>query len=145
MYNKNLLTLLSISFVMAFIIFSLANCKSSTESNNGTWKAPDDADDLKNPCTNITTVEKKGHSLYHVYWWSCHGESGYGDGAAGKALGQRPANFHERRVREETDGALFWKMSNGRGNMPPFKDVLSEEQRWQLVSYVRHISVTQPS
>ena len=104
-----------------------------------------DADKLKNPFKNVSIAEQKGQELYNVYCWSCHGKTGYGDGAAGKALGQRPANFHDKRVKEETDGALFWKMSNGRGNMPPFKDVLSEEQRWQLVSYIRHISVTQPS
>jgi len=145
MYNKKLLTVLSIIFVPISIIFVLANCTSSTESNSVIWKAPESADKLKNPFKNVSAAEQKGQALYNVYCWSCHGKSGYGDGAAGKALGERPANFHNRRVREETDGALFWKMTNGRGNMPPFKDVLSEEQRWQLVTYVRHISVTKPS
>jgi len=144
MCNKKSLTVLSIIFVLITIISVLAGCTSSTESNSAIWKAPGSADKLKNPFKDVS-AEQKGQALYNVYCWSCHGKSGYGDGAAGKALGQRPANFHDRRIREETDGALFWKMSNGRGNMPPFKDVLSEEQRWQLISYIRHISVTQPS
>ncbi len=145
MCNKKPFTALSISCIFISLIFLLANCKSNVESNDGTWKAPNDANNLKSPVQNISLAEQKGRELYNVYCWSCHGESGYGDGAAGKALGQQPANFHARRVKQESDGALFWKMSNGKGNMPPFKDVLSEEQRWQLVSYIRNISVTQPS
>src|SRR4051812_21178714 len=145
MFNKNLLTVLSINCVSVFFIFSLTNCNSSTESDNTIWKAPDDAGKLKTPLTNVSTAEQKGQELYNIYCWSCHGKGGYGDGAAGKALGQKPANFHDERVKKETDGALFWKIANGRGNMPPFRDVLSEEQRWQLVSYIRHISGTQPS
>jgi len=36
-----------------------------------------------------------------------------------------------------TDGELFWKISEGRRPMPEFKKRLTEEQRWQLVNYVR--------
>lgn len=79
-----------------------------------------------------------------MYCWSCHGQYGFGDGAAGGSLGQRPANFHDRRVIKQTDGALFWKLSNGKGNMPPFKEALTETQRWQLVSYIRKFTVREP-
>lgn len=44
----------------------------------------------------------------------------------------------------QSDGALFWKMTHGRGNMPPFKEALSENQRWQLVSFIRKITVREP-
>lgn len=90
------------------------------------------------------TAEQKGKELYDLYCWSCHGQNGFGDGAAGTALGQQPANFHDRRVKNQTDGALFWKLTNGRENMPPFKESLSEEQRWQLISYIRKITVREP-
>jgi mono/diheme cytochrome c family protein len=42
-------------------------------------------------------------------------------------------------VKKQTDGALYWKISNGRGNMPPYKEALSDEQRWQLVVYLREL------
>ena len=67
-------------------------------------------------------IEDKGKQLYDVYCWSCHGKTGYGDGAAGSALGQKPANFHDDKVRRQRQGSLFWKITHGRGNMPPFKD-----------------------
>ncbi len=104
------------------------------------WMAPAWADTLKNPFPDEPLVAAQGEELYSVHCWSCHGEEGYGDGAAGGALGVKPANFHDEQVKKQSDGALFWKVSNGRGNMPPFKEVFSDEQRWQLVVYLRKLS-----
>ncbi len=41
---------------------------------------------------------------------------------------------------EETDGSLFWKMGEGRGPMPSWKDELSDKERWQLVIYIRKLT-----
>ena len=40
----------------------------------------------------------------------------------------------------ETDGSLFWKISEGRGPMPPWKQVLTDKQRWQVVDYLRKLT-----
>lgn len=123
-----------------------ASCSSPEpkENNSRRWRAPEEANELKNPHKDDLAAEQKGKELYDVYCWSCHGQNGFGDGAAGNALGQQPANFHDRRVKNQSDGALFWKMSEGRGNMPPFKEALSDDQRWQLVSYIRKFTVKEP-
>lgn len=104
------------------------------------WKAPPSADTLKNPFPDEPLFLAQGEELYQVYCYSCHGEEGYGDGAAGGALGVQPANFHDKAVKKQSDGALFWKLSTGRGSMPPFKEAFSEEQRWQLIAYIRKLS-----
>lgn len=104
------------------------------------WVAPAWADTLKNPFPLEPLTLQQGEELYSVYCWSCHGETGHGDGAAGGALGVKPANFHDEGVKKQSDGALFWKMSTGRGSMPPFQESFSEEQRWQLVAYIRKLS-----
>jgi mono/diheme cytochrome c family protein len=39
-------------------------------------------------------------------------------------------------VQSETDGELFWKISTGRGAMPPWKH-LPEKDRWEIVNYIR--------
>jgi mono/diheme cytochrome c family protein len=104
------------------------------------WVAPAWADTLKSPFPEEPLTLAQGEELYNLHCWSCHGETGYGDGAAGGALGAKPANFHDEQVKKQSDGALFWKMSTGRGNMPPFKEVFSDEQRWQLVAYIRKLS-----
>jgi len=117
----------------------LPGCKNNKPTAQG-WTAPPEADQLFNPLINQMVAEQKGRELYVVYCRSCHGENGYGDGAAGNALGQKPANFHDEKMRKQRQGAIFWKISNGNGMMPPFKESLSDEQRWQLVSYIRSLT-----
>lgn len=104
------------------------------------WIAPASADTLKNPYPDEPLVITQGEELYLMYCSSCHGEQGYGDGAAGGALGVQPADFHSEPVKTQSDGALFWKLSTGRGNMPPFGEVFSEEQKWQVIAFIRHLS-----
>lgn len=109
---------------------------------NDPWIAPEWADTIKNPFPDEPLVLPQGEELYFAFCSTCHGETGYGDGAAGGALGAKPANFHEEAIKKQSDGALFWKLSTGRENMPPFGEVFSEEQRWQLVAYLRELGKT---
>lgn len=103
------------------------------------WVAPKSADTIKNPYEVEPLTLKQGEEIYLLYCAPCHGDYGYGNGAAGGAAGILPANFHDPAVQKQSDGAIFWKLSEGRGSMPPFKGVLSEEQRWQLVVFIRDL------
>ena len=127
-----------ILFPILIVLFSA--CKNSSAPATTGWTAPPEADQMFNPLINEMVAVQKGRELYVVYCRSCHGENGYGDGAAGSALGQKPANFHDEKTRKQRQGSIFWKISNGNGNMPPFKESLTEEQRWQLVSYIRSLT-----
>jgi glucose/arabinose dehydrogenase/mono/diheme cytochrome c family protein len=132
--------------VITFFVTILVQCKSpSSGKDDGSWKAPPEADQVFNPLLNMLEAESHGKELYTLYCQSCHGETGYGDGAAGAGQGQKPANFHDEHVKKQRPGALFWKISNGRGNMPPFEKSLTAEQRWQLVSYIRSFTRKQDS
>lgn len=104
------------------------------------WKAPAEADTIKSPLSFSPEVIKEGEKLFAVYCVSCHGKTGLGDGSPGK-FKVEPANFHSKRVADQTDGALFWKLSNGRGiSMPSYKAVFSDEKRWQLIAYIRQFA-----
>lgn len=104
------------------------------------WKAPAEADTIQSPLPFSPEVIKEGEKLFAVYCVSCHGKTGLGDGSPGK-FKVAPANFHSKRVADQTDGALFWKLSNGRGiSMPSYKAVFSEEKRWQLIAYIRQFA-----
>jgi glucose/arabinose dehydrogenase len=122
-----------------FFIAEIMNACNSSEKPTDSWKAPRESEELKSPFAFDLVSEEKGRGLYNMYCRTCHGENGLGDGPAGKDLIAKPSNFHNQRVKKQSDGALFWKMSNGNQSMPSFKDVLSDEQRWQLVSYLRKI------
>jgi mono/diheme cytochrome c family protein len=107
------------------------------------WLAPEWADTIKNKLPVNSETISKGEELYSMYCFSCHGDTGYGDGPAGGSMGVRPANFHDQKVIKQKDGALFWKLTNGKGNMPPFKEALNEEQRWQLIVFLRELGKTE--
>lgn len=126
------------SFILMFLLFFACN---QPAKEGEEWEAPRDADNLKNPVQNNQIADNKGKELYNLYCLTCHGQYGFGDGAAGTSFERRPANFHQQKIRRQSDGVLFWKLTNGRTNMPAFKDVLTEEQRWQVVSYIRKLSV----
>jgi aldose sugar dehydrogenase len=103
------------------------------------WKAPDSADTIKSPFPFTPQVIREGEKLYNTLCVSCHGTNGLGDGQPGRFKIQ-PANFHSKQVSDQKDGAIFWKLSNGKGNMPGYGIALSEEKRWQLIAYVRQFA-----
>lgn len=97
-----------------------------------TWTAPPEARALRNPVSGVGDAPK----LVEVNCVSCHGERGKGDGPAAPALPTKPADWTSPRVQNQTDGELFWKITQGRGVMPSWKH-LPETARWQLVNYIR--------
>ncbi len=53
----------------------------------------------------------------------------------------KPADFTDpHMIGEMPEGEIFWKISEGRRPMPSFKKQLTEEQRWQLVNYLRTLA-----
>lgn len=119
-------------------------------SNSGKWVAPSWTDTLGNPMANEIysnqwggdAKRQNGESLYNTYCATCHGKDGFGGTAPGMAFEIQPANFHERTVIDEKDGALFWKIKEGRGQMPPFGGSLKDNQIWEIVTYIRHLENT---
>lgn len=152
MKNINFLKTFLFLGICAFVLTASKNYSSATITNNSlqadtvkmeVWMAPVWADTIKNTLAINAENIPKGEELYNMYCFSCHGDTGYGDGPAGGAMGVRPANFHDQKVIKQKDGAFFWKLSNGNGNMPPYKEILSEKERWQLISFLRELGKQQ--
>lgn len=154
MKNINIFKVLLLSTVCIFILTAAKNYSHDSKDyhtiasfsdtvKQEAWVAPVWADTIKNklPVNSVTIA--KGEELFNMYCFSCHGDTGYGDGPAGGSMGIRPANFHAQKVIKQKDGAIFWKLTNGKGNMPPFKEILTEVQRWQMVTYLRELGKQQ--
>ena len=79
-----------------------------------------------------------GAQTFQANCVACHGLQGHGDGPAGAALQPPPRNLAALEKRA-ADDYLFWRISTGRPGtaMPAWQGVLSEEQIWQLVSFIR--------
>src|ERR1035437_2612993 len=106
------------------------------------WVAPKEADSLINPIKENTAAITKGKALYTQMCVVCHGAKGKGDGAAGAALKPKPTDFSSPASSSQTDGALYWKLTEGKKLMASYKKILKDEQRWQLISYMRELQKT---
>lgn len=118
-------------FAIIAILFSTGIYSQST------WKAPTNADETTNPFKGDAEATKKGKIMYTQLCVICHGTKGKGDGMAGAALNPKPGNFTKETFFNQTDGAIFWKISEGNPPMAAYKDLISETERWQLINYLR--------
>ncbi len=122
----------ALSIAVAAIVL-VVSAGAAVVSAQGPWVAPPEAKATKNPVKGVGNAKK----TVETNCVSCHGPGGKGDGPAAAALPPpKPANWTAEAVQKETDGELFWKISNGRGAMPPWKH-LPEKDRWELVNYLR--------
>jgi mono/diheme cytochrome c family protein len=95
------------------------------------WRAPERAVFRPNPLATRPDATLGGRKLFLRHCSECHGEDGRG-------VKHHAADLRLQVVHRQTDGALFWKITNGnmdRG-MPSFSR-LPELQRWQLVLFIR--------
>ena len=103
------------------------------------WVAPPEADNYQNPLSENTKATDKGGRIYQKLCWTCHGKTGKGDGPAAAALTIAPADYSGEIVQSQSDGAIYWKITHGRGEMVSYKATLTDEQRWMLVNYIRQL------
>jgi mono/diheme cytochrome c family protein len=105
------------------------------------WPVPEAAKKMKNPLPRSGAALSAGKAIFNDHCVSCHGETGKGDGPDAMMYTPEPADLTDAHMMGMmTDGEIFYKISEGRKPMPAFKKELSEEQRWQLVQFVRTLA-----
>ena len=103
------------------------------------WEAPARAARKTNPVVADEASLASGKAVFAKECLQCHGASGKGDGPAAKDLKVKPKNLDDEAVGKQSDGALFWKLTEGRAPMPSYDKTLSETERWQVIRYVRSL------
>ncbi|MEO5570529.1 MAG: cytochrome c [Bacteroidia bacterium] len=109
-------------------------------AQNAPWKAPEAAAKVKNPVVSDAASLAAAKIIYTKQCGKCHGKKGMGDGPNAATLDKPVDPLNNAATTAQTDGELFWKISEGKKPMPSTKKSLSDEQRWQLVNYVRTFS-----
>lgn len=134
--NRTKSNYLKISILLGFSFLLIATIPIQEK---GHWEAPKEADAIKNPLRENAGATLAGQKLYTSMCVVCHGNKGKGDGVAGVNLNPRPTNLISTKTQEHSDGAIYWKITEGRAPMASYKSILTDEQRWQLVNYIRKL------
>lgn len=108
--------------------------------DKGEWVVPERRAKRPNPVPSQAAAVTRGREVYRRECRSCHGMTGRGDGPKAAELDARVPDITSVKIQGQTDGALFWKITEGRGDMPSTKTALSEEERWTVVHYLRSLA-----
>lgn len=107
-------------------------------------KVPHKFEGLSNPFAGDDETLAAGQVIFATNCAVCHGMQGKGNGPGAAELNPKPSDLADGHMMEMlTDAYLFWRVSEGgqiepfNSAMPPWKVILSAEQRWQVISYVR--------
>jgi mono/diheme cytochrome c family protein len=107
---------------------------------------PSEYRDLSNPLVGDEQAVQAGADIFRSACATCHGETGQGDGPAAQGLDPKPASLADtERMQNLNDGYLYWRIHEGgamtpfNSSMPAWGSVYSEEQIWQLVTFIRSL------
>jgi mono/diheme cytochrome c family protein len=82
--------------------------------------------------------EPAGATVYKAKCLTCHAKDGSGNTPVGKSL--QSADLRSPEVQKKPDAELTEAIAEGKGNMPAFKTLLSEEEIHSVLGYVRTLA-----
>ena len=102
------------------------------------WPVPDKYLKMANPVKSNGESLSGGKDLWVEHCQSCHGKKGMGDGTKAASLKTEPGNFSKAETQDQPDGSLFYKIAEGRKDMPGFKKKIPDQDDiWNLVNLIR--------
>lgn len=120
--------------LLTSIIFILGSSLLFAGAGDGMWltRVPDKQRARENPFAGQPDAIAAGAKLFRKNCSTCHGS---------EALGTKKyPNLHTEQVHSATDGELEWLLKNGsmKNGMPSWSR-LPEQQRWQVVAFLRSL------
>lgn len=119
----------SLALFMAILSISFSNLKAQD-----TWEVPEERKARLSPFEFNDSIQQQGSVNYSVNCASCHGTPGQGNF---ERLDPLPGDPASEKFQLNSDGEIFYKVSEGRGLMPSFKNVLTAHQIWEVIAYLR--------
>lgn len=129
--------LLTVFGLMAIVILASAFTMLLQEDPKP-WPVPDKNAKIANPVKSDDESLKTGKEVWAKHCQSCHGKQGRGDGSKAAQLKTSPGDFSKPDVHKQSDGALYYKITEGRDDMPGFKKKIPDQDEiWAVVNYMR--------
>ncbi len=132
----------------ALILFLLLSSFAPTQetkpaTRTGYYPVPVAASRAPNPVKSTPESIAEGKKIYGYDCAQCHGAAGDAKTDVGKDL--KAADLTNPAVlKDRTDGAIFYILKNGHGDMPREGNRVKPEQLWDLVNYVRSLAGKPP-
>jgi mono/diheme cytochrome c family protein len=96
-----------------------------------------------NPLPVNEAMLQHGRERFDIYCAPCHGKLGDGNGITKKiGVMAAVANLHDARIVKMTDGEIFNTISNGKGLMGAAGPLISAEDRWAVIAYLRALQLS---
>ena len=127
-----------ITVALGLILLVLSRSLPAAEEEK--WSAPSGAAERKNPVESGPKSIAVGKEVYTNECVTCHGAKGKGDGKASAQLERKPGDLSDPKMNKQSDGELFWKVSEGKKPMIRFAKILTESERWHVVNYIRTLA-----
>ena len=103
------------------------------------FAAKDAAAVIHNPIPVTSESLSRGAYFYEINCLVCHGAEGRGDGPVGKQFTDpTPVDLNEDYTQDQADGQIFFTLTRGRVAMPFYRDALSQQERWDIVNYIKN-------
>lgn len=99
-----------------------------------TWEVPDDQKAVVAPFKFTSDMQKQGEQIYLKNCQSCHGLMGKDNWAK---LTPPPGDLAKDKAQNQTDGEIFYRITSGKAPMPEFRNILTEDDRWWVIAYMR--------
>lgn len=110
----------------------------SPTTETGLFDAKEAAASLRNPVPVTPASIARGEAFYAVHCQVCHGSTGLGDGPVGQKFESKsPVDLNDAYTQDQADGQIFFTLTRGRDLMPFYRDALSQEERWDVINYIR--------
>jgi mono/diheme cytochrome c family protein len=102
-----------------------------------------DLSKVRNPVLPDKKSIEQGKIVFYQYCFACHGIEGRGNGPQAEYLGRPVADLTDANVKKESNGTLFWKITEGNmpRPMPMFRSFLNKENIWDVINYIRTLPV----
>lgn len=103
----------------------------------GMFDEKDNAAAITNPVPATAESVARGEAFYRTTCQVCHGPEGLGDGPVGLVFDPVPVDLNLAYTQDQADGQIFFTLTRGRVAMPYYRDALSQQERWDVINFLR--------